>query len=290
MKRSILYLSTLLLLASLPYCGYLHARSKFVSCDDTEIPSGMKCIPGGPFLRGSNKPSISEDTRKEIYDEAPEMSVTVSTFLLDETEVTFADYQECLKAKGCTYAHANYRGFSNPAMPMLGANWFQAKAYCEWRGKRLPTEAEWEKAARGEKGELYPWGNEPADCTKAIIQEKTEDTETRGCGTGKTFDVKSRKAYRYGLYDMAGNSWEWVSDWYAKDYKSCGEACSGLDPKGPCNGANRCPGYTERVLKGGSWWWPASFARGANRRAHFPINKPYHHLGFRCAKDAALRD
>ncbi|MDH5654924.1 MAG: formylglycine-generating enzyme family protein [Spirochaetia bacterium] len=249
-------------------------------CRKAKIPSDMKCIPGGNFIRGSDKPSVNEDTQKIIHDETPQMNVYVSAFFMDETEVTYSQYQECYKKGACSKAGPNYRGYDGPNMPMLGLSWFQARDFCLWKSKRLPTEAEWEKAARGDRGDLFPWGNQPANCKNSIIKEKE-----KGCGTGKTWDVKSRPSGRYGLYDMAGNSWEWVNDWYSENYAACGESCTGENPKGPCQGAERCPGHKEKIVKGGSWWWSSEFARGSNRRPHYPQNKPYHHFGFRCAKD-----
>lgn len=249
-------------------------------CEDIEIPADMRCIPAGPFTRGSDRTSKEEDTQRPIRDEAPAAVVTLSAFLIDVTEVTYAKYQECFAAGACTRAGPNYRGYNGPMMPMVGLTWFQARDYCRFRGKRLPTEAEWEKAARGPDADILPWGNEPATCERAIIQENGQ----KGCGTGKTWDVASRPAYRYGLYDMAGNSWEWVNDWYSDDYARCGAACAGQDPQGPCGGADACPGNRRRVIKGGSWWWDAEYAEASNRRAHFPNNQPFHHLGFRCAR------
>ena len=82
---------------------------------------------------------------------------------------------------------------------------------------------------------------------------------------------------------MMGNSWEWVLDWYSKSYADCGEACEGIDPKGPCDGAERCPRHYMKVVRGGSWYWDASRATGVFRRPHFPANEPFHHFGFRCA-------
>ncbi|MCB1193269.1 MAG: formylglycine-generating enzyme family protein [Leptospiraceae bacterium] len=240
----------------------------------------MKCIPGGEFIRGSNRVSIEEDTGKKIKDEAPIMKITLSTFFMDTNEVTYSDYQKCVKAGGCSKAGPHYRGYSNSNQPMLGLNWYQARDYCKWKGKRLPTESEWEKAARGTEGEEFPWGNDPITCEKAIIQEKGQ----KGCGLGTTHDVASRPAFRYGLYDMAGNSWEWVNDWYSEDYETCGENCKKKDPQGPCEGVDDCPGYNKKIVRGGSWWWDGEFALGSNRRSHFPSNSPYHHFGFRCAK------
>lgn len=255
-----------------------------IPCASLKIPDGMKCIPGGRFVRGSSRTSIDEDSGRKVKDEFPESVIEVSTFFMDTFEVTFSQYQECVKAGGCKPAKPNYRGYSRPNQPMLGVNWFHADEYCKWAGKRLPTEAEWEKAARGDSGDAYPWGNEPADCFKAIIQEKGK----KGCGTGTTWDIGSRPAYRYGLYDMAGNSWEWVNDWYSESYEKCGSACMGKDPKGPCNGEVHCPSHTKKVVRGGSWWWDGFYALAFNRRPHYPSNKPFHHFGFRCAKNVKL--
>ncbi len=265
-------------------CGAVGGTSDagHIDCACLEVPQGMKCIPGGVFIRGSNRTTVDEDSGRKVKDEYPEGPVEVSTFFMDTDEVTFANYQECVKAKACPPARPNYRGYSRANQPMLGVNWYHARDYCRWKGKRLPTEAEWEKAARGDHGELYPWGNEKPDCTRAIIQEK----KVKGCGKGTTWDVGSRPAYRYGLRDMAGNSWEWVNDWYSPDYKECGALCFGRDPRGPCNGAEKCPGHTKKIVRGGSWWWDGPYALGHNRRPHYPSNKPYHHFGFRCAKTA----
>lgn len=262
--------------------GCTPAAFKQDPCAALHPPAGMVCIPGAKFIRGSNLPSKDEDTGKMVTDEAPEEVVEVSTIFMDIYEVTFSDFQKCIAAGKCRAAHPNYTGYSNPRMPMLGVNWFDSRDYCAFVGKRLPTEAEWEHAARGDAGEIFPWGNEPATCARAIIQENGK----KGCGPGTTVDVGSRPAYRYGLYDMAGNSWEWVNDWYSPGYAKCGDDCRGKDPKGPCKGADVCPGFPEKIVKGGSWWWDAEYARSSNRRPHFPANKPFHHFGFRCAASA----
>lgn len=261
--------------------------------------SGMRCIPAGTFVRGSDS---------HLEDEKPAQKIHISTFYMDTYEVTNAEFNECLDAgkcrdclkdKTCDYVGARY-GFryKKPKQPVSGVSWFSAREYCRFRGKRLPTEAEWEKAARGPDGNLYSWGNEPADCSRAIIQIGENDkTAIKGCFPKRvdpkwhmhTAEVGSRAPGVYGLYDMAGNVHEWVNDWYEKSYTKCGEACSGNDPKGPCAGADKCPGYTMRSVRGGSWWWTADYARGSKRRANVPGNMPmadYHHFGFRCAQDA----
>jgi formylglycine-generating enzyme len=252
----------------------------------------MKCIPAGEFIRGSNK---------NDSDEKPESKIYVSEFFMDTYEVTNEDFNKCTAAGKCMESKksgkcsivgpaygAPYKG---DRQPVTGICYFTAKEYCEFVDKRLPTEAEWEKAARGTNGDMFPWGNEPADCTRAIIED---EKGRKGCVPEKldpprkmpTANVGSRPVGRYGLYDMAGNSWEWTSDWYAGSYDKCGAACQGKDPKGPCNGAEVCPGFSEKILKGGSWWWPAEYARASKRRHNDPSNKPphYHHFGFRCVK------
>ncbi|EKO33107.1 formylglycine-generating sulfatase enzyme [Leptospira santarosai str. CBC379] len=260
-------------------------------CKGKEIV-GMKCIPAGESTRGSNTYDA---------DERPEEKIYVSDFYMDIYEVTNEEFdkcknagkcRECLKTGKCNYIGPRYgKPYLSPKQPVVGISWYTAKEFCEWAGKRLPTEAEWEKAARGPDGNLYPWGNEPATCEKAIIAVG----DTKGCVSKKTekphlmptADVGTKAPGVYGLYDMAGNSWEWTADWYSPSFKVCGNACKGKDPKGPCDGKESCPGHSKKVLKSGSWWWPASYARGSKRRAHIPENFPeYHHFGFRCAKDA----
>ena len=254
----------------------------------------MSCVPGGKFILGSN----ATDFKSENYDLSAfaEHTAELSTFLIDKYEVTTAQYQFCVKSGRCTPQISNYPHLREPNQPQLKVTWYQADQYCRAMGKRLPTEAEFEAASRGPNGETYPWGNETASCKEAVIKDKTG----RGCKgwpetgwhttpaalseTGSTWDVGSKAAYRYGLYDMAGNAQEWVADWFAPTLAECGDSCRGKDPKGPCDGASTCPGFHEKLVKGGSWYWGAIAARAAARRPHVPNNVPIHHFGFRCAK------
>jgi sulfatase modifying factor 1 len=238
-----------------------------------EIPM-MACIPPGEFIRGSSNGHTDERSAEKIY---------LRAFYMDIYEVTFSEYQECVKAKKCRSARPNYEGFSEKNYPMTGVSWFGADEYCRFKGKRLPTEAEWEKAARTTDGRAFPWGNEPATCERAIIK----DAEVNGCGRGKIWPVGSRPPNPYGLYDMAGNSWEWVADWYSHSYQECGNDCRGNNPRGPCGGEPNCPGHDMKIVRGGSWFWPATDATTTRRRPHYPENKPFHHFGFRCATNAA---
>ena len=242
-------------------------------------PPNMACIPGGPFTRGSDDGPEHARPAAEIW---------VHTFYMDVYEVTFAQYKGCQKDKRCPRSGPRYTDFDHPNMPIQGVSWFDAVAYCEAHGKRLPTEAQWEKAARGPDGALYPWGDEPATCERAILK----DDSGRSCGlkkqiskpeVGRPWDVGSRPAGVYGLHDMIGNSWEWVIDWYSRSYEACGEACSGVDPRGPCDGASTCPGHHRKIIRGGSWYWDATKNTAVYRRSHHPDNNPFHHFGFRCA-------
>ncbi len=246
-----------------------------------DVPEDMACVPGGPFVRGSD--DGPPDTR-------PKETVHLQTFWIDKYEVTVADYRACVAQRRCPKAGPRYIGFDEPSMPITGVSWFDARAYCRAHGKDLPTEAQWEKAARGEHGALYPWGDAPATCERAILK----DHRGRGCGRkkprtkpekGRPWPVGSRPPGVYGLYDMVGNSWEWVLDWYTTSYADCGDACRGVDPKGPCDGAVPCKGVRRKVVRGGSWYWPADpYNTAIYRRAHVPSNEPFHHFGFRCAK------
>jgi len=240
----------------------------------------MGCVPGGPFLRGS-------ETGKD--NEKPQATVWLQTVYMDQYEVTVEQYEACVKAKKCKKARTRYRDYSRPKQPKVGVRWYDAVDYCRALGKHLPTEAEWEKAARGTDGRTYPWGEKRATCKESVIK----DGRGRSCGVkksaggkpekGRTFVVGTRAPTQYGLYDMAGNSWEWVSDWSSKSYKRCGKSCEGINPKGPCDGKERCKGHRTKIVRGGSWYWPASYATTTYRRRHVPSNDPYHHFGFRCA-------
>ncbi len=275
-RRSIGWLIVPVLLCATSF-GDEGDYSKVVPCKDP--PRGMACIPGGPFLRGSD--DGPKDTR-------PSATVWVQTFYMDLFEVTYGDYQACVKSGKCPPAGPNYGDFNRSRQPITGVSWYDAVVYCRAHGKRLPTEAEWEKAARGPDGRTYPWGNEHATCERAVFK----DRRGRSCGVpkkgkrpdkGRPLEVGSKPPQIYGLYDMAGNSWEWVFDWYSRSYQQCGTDCLGTDPKGPCKGEESCPGHRRRVVRGGSWYWEAAKMTAFYRRAHVPSNSPFHHFGFRCA-------
>ena len=266
--------------------------------DCLEPVAGLACIPGGKFIRGSDtddhnktceQSSFNNHKKSNTY---PAQEIWMSTYYMDKTEVTSADFKACIKAKGCRRVKPLYVDFDAPEQPYTAMSWYDAVDYCKWAGKHLPTEAEWEKAARGTDGALYAWdGDEALSCDNAVIK----DEKGRSCGvkkkgskpdTGKVLPVCSRGEKRYGLCDMMGNAEEWVADWYTGSYKDCGKDCEGIDPKGPCNGSadEECGKLKYKVVRGGSWYWPGSHATGIHRRSHTPKNDPMtHHFGFRCA-------
>jgi sulfatase modifying factor 1 len=280
--------ATTMCLALLPS----HADGKTSSCG--QAPPGMSCVPGDEYMVGWDgelHPDCDQHSfqRRNRSNTRGEHKVTLSPFFMDRTEVTNAAYRGCIRAGKCPKAGPNYRDFKRPSQPVTGVSWYDAVAFCQAQGKRLPSEVQWEAAVRGPDGALNPWGNEPATCELAVIRDPKLG---RSCGVkksggspekGRVLEVGSRPAGRYGLFDMIGNAEEWTADWYTHDWKVCGTPCVGIDPKGPCQGQDRCKGHRYRTVRGGSWYWPSNHATGVHRRPHKPSNKPFHHFGFRCA-------
>jgi len=230
--------------------------------DDEGVP--MAYVPAGIFAMGSDRGSA---------DEQPIHPVNLDAFYIDKFEVTNGFYEACVEAEVCQpvkkknsatrrsyYDHRRYVRF-----PVIFVDWNMAQTYCEWREARLPTEAEWEKAARGGMNVTYPWGDDP-DCNLANYGGCLGDTSS-----ATIYDLGQS---RYGVYNMAGNVWEWVSDWYADDYY--GPALQD-NPQGPDTG-------NEKVLRGGSWKDDYAEMRSVNREAETPAYSS-NTIGFRCAKD-----
>ncbi len=215
-----------------------------------EIPEDMAFIPGGEFLMGSNDGEPDEKPVHKVY---------LDAYYIDKYEVTNKQYREFVEATG----HREPVYWGEDDHPVVYVRREDAVAYATWAGKRLPTEAEWEKAARGGLvGKKYPWGDN-IDSTKANYDRNV----------GHTTPVGTYPPNNYGLYDMAGNVWEWVSDWYDDDYYANSPS---KNPQGP-NNASFC------VRRGGGWGRDAGNLRCANRYYGSP-DLTYNNLGFRCVK------
>jgi formylglycine-generating enzyme required for sulfatase activity len=222
--------------------------------------------------------------RKCQADEQPVRKVTLAAFEIDQREVTVGEFAMCVGAGKCTKPlvkadnkHCNYGEPDRTDNPVNCVSWVQANEYCVFVGKRLPTEAEWERAARGTDGRDYPWGKEPPDCTRAVISTgKTAENPGEGCGQNATWPTckKSGGNTPEGLCDMLGNVWEWVADWYAPDYYAGAPA---TNPAGPATG-------TERVLKGGAFTSEMAETFRASVRLHFAPETALGNFGFRCAR------
>lgn len=243
---------------------------------ESEWPDGMVCVPGGSFTLG---------TADGDPDDGPPGAATVSTFFYDRFEVDNAHYEACLAAGACPM-NRRYRHFRSARQPLVGVSWYGARDYCAWVGRRLPTDAEFEYAARGPDSTVFPWGDATdSPCENAVVKTRAGE----GCGTEVTAEVGSRAPGYFGIHDLAGNVHEWTADHWAPCLRGCarecGDACFGQDPRGPCDGAEDCPGHPLRSVRGGSWYWPLDDARGAARRGAVPENEGGHRFGFRCARD-----
>jgi len=217
-------------------------------------------IPAGDFIMGSDGEVADED-------EKPAHLVRLSAFWIDQTEVTNDMYTRCVSAGACTsLAHSRPDIASHPNYPVQGVAWFQAAVYCSWAGRRLPTEAEWEKSARGQDGRTYPWGE----------AKPNDDLANFGHLNADVVDVGSfpEGASPYGVLDMAGNVYEWVSDWYVEDYYGISPTAN---PQGPASGV-------QRILRGGNWSSNPDNLKSPNRFWAFPGRNDFD--GFRCAMDA----
>ncbi len=267
-------------------------------------PHGMVYVPSGTFLRGCAPADAG------CYSiESPAMRIDLDAFYLDRAPVTVATYRACVAAGACSddglTTHAaehttqiaagsgvntsdvlppaesdtcnwTWKGKERDAHPINCVSWDQARAYCAWAAKRLPTEAEWEKAARGTDERIYPWGDARPSCSLVVMSERMP-----GCGAGHTAPVGSRPAGRspYDAVDMSGNVSEWVADWYADDYYA---RSPDKNPPGP-------PSGRYRVIRGGSWKAAPHGGIDAFRvsnRYSFTPGLRFDYVGFRCARDA----
>lgn len=248
----------------------------------------MLLIPAGEFIMGS------EDG---FVDETPVHAVYLDAFYIDRLETTNAEYRRCVEAGRCSLpkivdcntpeafhwlrSHATY--YEDPAYadyPVVCLDWYQAVDYCAWRDARLPSEAEWEKAARGTDGRTYPWGNEPPTPELASFLWPEDEFEERPLYAPAPVGSFPAGASPYGILDMAGNVYEWVQDGYAFDYYSVSPY---ENPPGVGLDSNR------RIARSGSFWNLAFRLRAANRNfdAYLPADLAHFDAGVRCAGDVS---
>ena len=250
-------------------CAVMQSPSMAAAPASKELdPVPMVTIPAGEFLMGNPE-------GKGRADEWPQRSVYLDAFAIDQVEVTNERYLAFVATTG-------HRNPPNPygtgtlqsakgieQLPVVQTTWYDAKAYCSWAKKRLPTEAEWEKAARGTDGRLFPWGNDSATVKRANFDREWEEENTLH-PVGSLPDGDSP----YGVKDMAGNAREWVSDWYDADYY---KHAPDRNPQGPDKKG------VVRSIRGGSWHSPLADITASGRgRGGFALQT--HGTGFRCAR------
>lgn len=247
-----------LLLQSIIHASPSSSSKKIMAQDKPS--TSMAEVPAGEFIMGSNE---------RWDDEAPEHVSSTDAFYIDLNEVTNADYKKFVSATQKVFPFHWPEGSipkGKENHPVVYVSWFDATEYCSWAGKRLPTEQEWEKAARGEEGLIYPWGNEWS-------LDKSNNPYKNSTGT-EPVGTYPRGRSPYGLYDISGNVWEWVDSYYLPH------------PGNPVTRAEY--GKDKRVLKGGSWFDCLSYGCGLSaptfNRSFFTPEVKNNSFGFRCAK------
>lgn len=236
-----------------------------------EVPGGMVLVPAGEFLMGSDP----QKDRAAGPQELPQRRVYLDAFWMDRYEVSNVEYLRFVLGTGADWPKFwRESPFPEKASlhPVINVSWQEADAFCRWAGKRLPTEAEWEKAARGVDGRIFPWGNEPAGWLKSNIAHPGSKRGFKYPPLAK-IDRYDKGLSPYGVYQMAGNVSEWVSDWFDPTYY---RQAQDTNPQGPKTGELK-------VFRGGSWNEDPEVARSAGRNAGSPDRKSYL-TGFRCAK------
>ena len=235
----------------------MHSRTEIVGKDGA--PAAL--IPGGTFIMGDDE----ESPRREIF---------LDAFYLDRYEVTVARYAAFMRATGNVKPPDEWETVelkNGGDLPVIGVTWQDASSYCRWAGRRLPTEAEWEGAARGSDERRYPWGNHPPTAESARYGKRYENAVYRG-GVARV-GSHGNDTSPFGIRDLAGNVTEWVADWFSESFPEDDVR----NPKGPDSG-------TSKVLRGASWYEPAE-RLGVTKRWHANPSTRNNGIGFRCARD-----
>ena len=242
-----------------------------------EDPTEWLLVPSGEFEMGAEGGPAHTD-------EAPKHRVFLDAFYIAKYEVANHQYLTFVKSAGHRAPENEDPKFSiwragamlegAGELPVINVSWDDAAAFCKWTGGRLPTEAEWEKAARGTDGRTYPWGNDPVTGNRSNFSIENI-TFWDGPATLAKKDQYDYGRSPYGAYEMAGNVWEWVQDYYDENYYKNSPS---KNPTGPSSGK-------ERVVRGGSWQNNPDTVRSANRNKHEPSDRRIY-IGIRCAKDA----
>lgn len=234
-------------------------------------------IPAGDFIQGC---SSAEQTRCNglTLDEVPTHTVTLSEYQIQKFQVTNGQYKQCAAAGACEPLYTTTPDMYN--FPVVQIDWYQATTYCSWIGGELPTDAQWEKAARGPSPSenIFPWGDSAPDCT---IMNFSDDSNGDGCDAQGMVQagIYPLNVSYYGVRDMAGNVMEWVKDCWAEDYY---QTAPTTDPQGPQPGVGAC----SHSIRGGAWNY-SELQSHISFRSYIgdPNYNGYVNLGFRCAKN-----
>lgn len=243
-----------------------------VDCAD-----GRCVVAAGPFWQGAADPVHP--------DRCPARAVTLSEYSMDQTEVTRAAWAECQADGVCGDAHSHTQidteGEVVELLPMTGINWEEAAAYCEWKGGHLPTEAQWEKAARGTEGSTWSWGSLSPDCTRANFRFSTSYCELGPIDVGHYPDFPSP----FGLLDVSGNVWEWTADWFDADWYAEAPMTDPGSPEACSMVVGQAQGACEsRVIRGGAFDTTEGTTQ-VSRRSFADPAVADRNLGLRCAYD-----
>jgi len=259
-------------------------EGKIIASERAKLPAHdeMVRMPAGSFIMGSDR----KVDRNAYQPEFPQRKVYLDTYEIDKFEVTTVQYLRFVLATDrpplldWQYDGGNFQE-SMASHPVMHVTWYDAEAYCRWVGKRLPTSAEWEKAARGEDGRIYPWGNQPAGLSRANFGRTGLSGPVRDRPERLllyppiiSVDKYENSVSPYGVYQMSGNVAEWTADWYDPNYY---KTAPDRNPKGPERG-------TQKAFRGGGWIDSTPSVRPAQRNGADP-NTKMNWLGFRCARD-----